>query len=140
MPAFNRRRGRASRPGDAVPSVQEPRNSPITPLSALGSYEPIIRSTRQCPRFRSRRFTASSAFRSAHISRRSKKMATGTVKWFNDDKGFGFITPDEAGKDLFVHHSAIQGSGFKSLAEGAKVSYDAEQGPKGPAAANVQTI
>ena len=65
-------------------------------------------------------------------------MATGTVKWFNDDKGFGFITPDEPGKDLFVHHNAIQGSGFKSLAEGAKVSFDAEQGPKGPAAANVQ--
>ena len=64
-------------------------------------------------------------------------MATGTVKWFNDDKGFGFITPDEPGKDLFVHHSAIQASGFKTLAEGAKVSYDAESGPKGPAAANV---
>jgi cold shock protein len=69
-----------------------------------------------------------------------KKMATGTVKWFNDDKGFGFITPDDSGKDLFVHHSAIQGNGFKSLAEGAKVSYDAEQGPKGPAAANVQAL
>src|ERR671937_148652 len=68
------------------------------------------------------------------------KMATGTVKWFNDDKGFGFITPDDSGKDLFVHHSAIQGSGFKSLTEGAKVSYDAEQGAKGPAAANVQQL
>ena len=67
-------------------------------------------------------------------------MATGTVKWFNDDKGFGFITPDDQGKDLFVHHTAIGGSGFKSLTEGQKVSYDAEQGQKGPAAANVQTI
>jgi CspA family cold shock protein len=67
-------------------------------------------------------------------------MATGTVKWFNDDKGFGFITPDEPGKDLFVHHSAILASGFKSLAEGAKVSYEAQEGPKGPSAANVQAL
>ena len=67
-------------------------------------------------------------------------MATGTVKWFNDDKGFGIITPDDQSKDLFVHHSSVQGSGFKSLAEGAKVSYDAEQGPKGPAATNVSTL
>ena len=67
-------------------------------------------------------------------------MATGVVKWFNDDKGFGFVTPDEGGKDLFVHHTGINANGFKSLAEGAKVSYDAEQGPKAPAAANVQTI
>ena len=61
------------------------------------------------------------------------------LKWFSDDKGYGFITPDDSSKDLFVDHSAIQGNGFKSLAEGAKVSYDAEQGPKGPAA-NVQTL
>ena len=57
-------------------------------------------------------------------------MATGTVKWFSDEKGFGFITPDDQSKDLFVHHSSISGNGFKSLAEGAKVSYDAEQGHK----------
>src|SRR3954469_11357539 len=67
-------------------------------------------------------------------------MATGTVKWFNDDKGFGFITPDESGKDLFVHHSGINANGFKSLPEGAKVSYDAESGDKGPKAVNVTAL
>jgi len=67
-------------------------------------------------------------------------MATGTVKWFSDDKGFGFITPDDQSKDLFVHHSAIEGDGYRSLAEGAKVSYDAEPGPKGPKAINVKAL
>ena len=67
-------------------------------------------------------------------------MATGTVKWFSDEKGFGFITPDELGKDLFVHHSGIQGDGYRSLNEGAKVSFDAEQGPKGPQAQNVRVV
>jgi CspA family cold shock protein len=68
-------------------------------------------------------------------------MATGTVKWFNDDKGFGFITPDEAGeKDLFVHHTAINAQGFASLAEGAKVSYTAEAGEKGPKAVDVSAL
>jgi CspA family cold shock protein len=66
--------------------------------------------------------------------------STGTVKWFNDDKGFGFITPENGQKDLFVHHSAIQGSGFKSLAEGDRVEFDAVQGQKGPAAENVAKI
>jgi CspA family cold shock protein len=64
-------------------------------------------------------------------------MATGTVKWFNDSKGFGFISPDDGGDDLFVHFNAIQGDGFKTLKEGQKVSYETEQGPKGPAASNV---
>jgi cold shock protein len=67
-------------------------------------------------------------------------MAIGTVKWFSDDKGFGFITPDDESKDLFVHHSAIVGNGYRSLVEGAKVSYDAERGDKGPRAGNVQLV
>jgi CspA family cold shock protein len=64
-------------------------------------------------------------------------MATGTVKWFNGDKGYGFITPADGGKDLFVHFSAIQGEGFKSLDEGAQVEYEPQDGEKGPQAGNV---
>ena len=67
-------------------------------------------------------------------------MATGTVKWFNDQKGFGFITPDDPGKDLFVHKDGIVGDGYRSRSEGAKVSYDAESGEKGPKAVNVQAL
>ena len=67
-------------------------------------------------------------------------MATGTVKWFNDAKGFGFITPQDGSKDLFVHHSAIQGSGFKSLSEGQQVQFEVEQGQKGQSAVKVQVI
>jgi len=67
-------------------------------------------------------------------------MATGTVKWFSDDKGFGFVTPDETGKDLFVHYSDIDGEGFRSLAEGTRVEYEAQAGDKGPKAVNVRPI
>lgn len=67
-------------------------------------------------------------------------MARGKVKWFNDAKGFGFITPEDGSKDLFVHHSAIQGSGFKSLSEGQEVEYESQQGQKGPQAVNVRPV
>ena len=67
-------------------------------------------------------------------------MPTGTVKWFNDEKGFGFVAPDDGSQDVFVHHSAIVGDGYRSLDEGAKVSYETEAGEKGPRAANVEKL
>jgi CspA family cold shock protein len=67
-------------------------------------------------------------------------MSTGTVKWFNDAKGFGFITPDDVSKDLFVHFSAIQASGFKTLKKQDKVQYEVEQSPKGPRATNIKQV
>lgn len=67
-------------------------------------------------------------------------MAKGTMKWFSDQKGYGFVTPDGGGKDLFVHYSSIQGEGFKTLAEGDKIEFEATEGPKGPQASNVRKL
>ncbi|MEJ2061327.1 MAG: cold-shock protein [Gammaproteobacteria bacterium] len=67
-------------------------------------------------------------------------MSTGTVKWFDDAKGFGFIAPQDGSKDVFVHHSAIEGTGFKSLAEGQQVEFEVQQGQKGPSAVNVRAV
>jgi cold shock CspA family protein len=72
--------------------------------------------------------------------RKWMNMATGTVKWFNDSKGFGFITPSEGGEDLFAHHTAIQMSGFKTLKEGQKVEFEVKRGPKGLQAANIKPL
>jgi cold shock protein len=72
-------------------------------------------------------------------TRRQSSMATGTVKWFNEEKRFGFITPDEGGQDLFVHQTGLA-DGARSLADGAKVEFEAEQGPKGPKAVNVKVL
>jgi CspA family cold shock protein len=67
-------------------------------------------------------------------------MPTGTVKWFSDEKGFGFITPDEGSKDLFVHHTSIDSDGYRSLAEGSRVEYESEAGDKGPKAVKVRPV
>ncbi len=77
---------------------------------------------------------------SGHTQEGAVHVPTGTVKWFNDEKGYGFITPDEGDRDLFVHYSGIDGQGFKSLAENAKVEYQEEVGDKGPKAVNVRLI
>ena len=71
---------------------------------------------------------------------KGNRMPKGTVKWFNDSKGYGFITPDDGSADVFVHHTAIQGTGFKSLAENDVVEFEVEQGPKGPKAVNVVKV
>lgn len=78
--------------------------------------------------------------RSTGTQEEQGNMATGVVKWFSDEKGFGFITPDESGKDLFVHHTDIVADGFRTLAEGTRVEFDTESGAKGPKAVSVRTV
>ncbi len=74
------------------------------------------------------------------MNERSESMATGTVKWFNDAKGFGFIVQDDGGEDVFCHHTAIQAEGFRTLKEGQKVNFEVNRGPKGLQAANVKPL
>jgi cold shock protein len=78
--------------------------------------------------------------RAWHTQERAIQVPTGTVKWFNDEKGYGFITPDDGDRDLFVHYTGIDGQGFKSLTENSKVEYEEETGDKGPKAVNVRAI
>jgi len=84
--------------------------------------------------------TVSGAGFASGIQYKEVNMSKGTVKWFNDSKGFGFITPDDGGKDLFAHHSEIQMDGFKTLKEGQAVEFEATQGPKGPAASRIRAV
>ncbi len=88
------------------------------------------------------RYASLLAFRARVIGHlwKDASMATGTVKWFNDAKGFGFITPEDGGEDLFAHFSAISMNGFKTLKEGQKVSFEVTQGPKGKQASNIQAV
>lgn len=94
----------------------------------------------KCHIFTTYRIKVSEVYSSKRSYQTMSERTKGTVKWFNDQKGFGFITPESGGKDVFVHHSAIMSKGFRSLAEGDKVEFTVEQGPKGPAAANVQKV
>ena len=89
---------------------------------------------------KSRRSRARAHARNRQPREREGSMATGTVKWFNDAKGYGFITPDDGSEDLFAHFSAINMAGFKTLKEGQKVSFDVVQGPKGKQASNIQKV
>src|SRR6476646_2744171 len=146
-----------------TPTVLGTRDWPASGLSRKGGgnhYEPAdlraghfcvkypltLRSREPCREGTSRRTLCRSVRRvrtpqhSTHLMELDMARTTGTVKWFNDSKGFGFITPEDGSKDLFVHHSAIQGGGFKTLAEGERVEFDVVQGKEGPAAENLTKL
>ena len=84
--------------------------------------------------------TSSGRLRKLEITKENRSLANGTVKWFSEQKGYGFITPEDGGKDLFVHYSNIVGDGFRNLQDGQAVEYDAAQGQKGPEAQNVRAV
>jgi cold shock protein len=107
----------------------------LNAVGCLASRQLLYRLGRQCW-LESQ--TGSAGIRPAFSVGEREVMATGTVKWFNDAKGYGFITPDDGSEDLFAHFSAIQMNGFKTLKEGQKVSFDVTQGPKGKQASNIQ--
>jgi len=106
--------------------------------AVLASSRPAACGAHQTPRRRRRRGHTDHSRGPRHV--RNDVMATGTVKWFNADKGFGFIAPDDGTADLFAHFSAINSGGYRSLEENQKVSFDAERGPKGMQAANIQVL
>jgi cold shock CspA family protein len=123
------RTGRAGRSGTGVTFVLPEQRSDVGKLAArLGHAEAFADAANATPA------------RRPVYRREAGGMATGTVKWFNDSKGYGFITPADGGKDVFVHHSSIAGQGFKSLAEGAQVQFAAIDGAKGPEAKNVVAV
>ena len=129
----------------AVPEVSTAAPAPSAPMSSAPAEVPaeVVLATWTCARDGDEVTCtcegAEADCRSTVAKPGSAKGATGIVKWFNDAKGFGFITPDGGGRDLFVHFSAIQGSGFKTLAENGRVAFDVVTGPKGPQAANVRS-
>jgi cold shock protein len=110
-----------------------PGNFGIASTEGLLYHEPSVRPRFFVPRMRSPR-----SLEGRFAVQRRSVVATGTVKWFSDQKGYGFILPDEGGEDLFIHHSNIQMDGFKTLQEGQKVEYEAGQGKKGPEATNLR--
>jgi CspA family cold shock protein len=109
--------------------------------TVLTSVAPRLAHRHQSQHFNRGLIRAGLCFFGGDRKREQNRMRnTGKVKWFNDTKGFGFITPEDGSKDCFVHHSAIQGGGFKSLSEGDRVEFDVVQGQKGPAAENVTKL